>query len=124
MDEKQKNLFGERDAVLAALAAEEKIIDDEIINAHKRVQKAEEEIELGRARQKSLNRAVIMISNLVPDGEKKSGWKMELMPITIPPEEKEPLTVTLSSGKRKVTISAPKKKEAEIIPLIGRGLEK
>jgi hypothetical protein len=26
MDEKQKNLFGERDAVLASLAAEEKII--------------------------------------------------------------------------------------------------
>jgi hypothetical protein len=29
MDEKQKNLFGERDAVLASLAAEEKIIDAE-----------------------------------------------------------------------------------------------
>jgi hypothetical protein len=71
MDEKQKNLFGERDAVLASLAAEEKIIDDELVSTRKKIRNAEDDLDVLNARKKSLQRAVVMISNLVPDGEKE-----------------------------------------------------
>lgn len=97
MDEKQKNLFGERDAVLASLSAEEKIIDDELVSARKRIRNAEDDIDVLNARKKSLQRAVLMISNLVPDGEKTD-------------EKKEPETVVLSSKKKTATLTAPKEK--------------
>jgi hypothetical protein len=67
------------------------------VSTRKKIRNAEDDLDVLNARKKSLQRAVVMISNLVPDGEKE--------PLTAP-KEKAPIkeihpagTTTGQSGK-------------------------